>query len=273
MRTRTEVIIYSIIVVIGLLSWVFLPIFYLRSINYSQYLTPLGFEIFFFGRSFTIISPLTLSALVFLITSFLIPLVWRSSRYSLYSSTLASLLGLAMIINSLIFQQRYLSFHGYSVLPTPNGAFYIFFPSEESFTFPFYLIIASAIISILNSITRASWLPVNRLSLLERIVNDVYEKGVIKALTSHFDKFGVKYALTYDGVLQVGKVIVGNNEKVNIFFPSTETIVFGKKYVAYINKDGEIRYLNIDDGIRLTLAKSLEEGEIIKNKESTIYGE
>ncbi|TRM81886.1 hypothetical protein DJ522_07635, partial [Sulfolobus sp. F3] len=246
---------------------------YLKSINYSQYLTPLGFEIFFFNRSFTLISPLTLSALVFLITSFIIPLVWRSSKYSLYSSTLASLLGLAMIINSLIFQQRYLSFHGYSVLPTPNGAFYIFFPSEESFTFPFYLMIVSIIISILNSITRASWLPVGRLTLLERIVNDVYEKGVINALTNYFDRFGVKYALTNDRVLQVGKVMIGNDERLNVFFPSTETVVFGKKYVAYINKDGEIKYLNIDDGIKLTLAKSIEEAEIVKNEERMMYGE
>ncbi|TRM97771.1 hypothetical protein DMP16_01315, partial [Sulfolobus sp. B1] len=67
--------------------------------------------------------------------------------------------------------------------------------------------------------------------------------------------------------------MIGNDERLNVFFPSTETVVFGKKYVAYINKDGEIKYLNIDDGIKLTLAKSIEEAEIVKNEERMMYGE
>lgn len=271
MRTKPEVLIYVILVSLSLLIWLFFPLWYLESVNYEQYLTPIGFEIHFFNKSAYLILPLTISAIGFFIFSAIIPLVWKSCRYSLYTSTLASALGISNIISSLIYQQRYLSFHDYHVLPTPNGAFYIYFPSTQSFSFPFYLLILSLIVSGVNSLTRASWLPVQRLSLIDKILNDIYDRGLIKALSKYLDDFGVYFAVEKNSI-KTGNLVVGSSETLEIdpFFPSYETAIIGEKYVTIITRDGDVKYLDLVNGVKTVLGKLIENSEI-KKKTKDLY--
>ncbi|EWG06421.1 MAG: hypothetical protein ASUL_09649 [Candidatus Aramenus sulfurataquae] len=264
LKIRLEVVIFTAILLSALLVWLFYPLWILRSANYAQYITPLGFEIYFFGSDFLLISPLMITSLIFFAFSAIIPIVWRSSRYSLYSSSFSLLLGFVMIINALIFEQRYLNFHGYSVILTPTGSFYIYFPYSTYFSVPFYLILASAAISTLNSLTRARWIPYNRPTLLDKLNRDIMSKGIIGAFSEWFERIGIPYAAE-SNKLMVKDLTLSTEDRgreLSVFFPNGEIIVFGKRGVLYIAKDGEIKYMNLDDGIKLTIAKALERAEI-----------
>ena len=275
LKIRPEIAIYLSIVLLILFTWVFYPIWNLKSINYAQFITPLGFKVYFFKNSFLLISPLTITAIVFMIISAIIPIIWRSSRYSLYASSFSLFLSFIMIINSLIFQQRYLFFHGYSAIPTVTGTFYILFPYKTYFSIPFYLIFVAIAISTLNSVKRARWIPYNRLTLLEKINSDINNKGIITTFSEWFEKFGISYA-SESNLLKIKDLVLSTEDKkrnLSVFFPSGETIVFGKKYVLYITKEGETKYLNINDGIKLAIAKAIERADVEKTqiKEEKTY--
>jgi hypothetical protein len=264
LKIRLEVVIFTAILLSALFAWLFYPLWNLRSVNYAQYITPLGFKIYFFGSNFLLASPLTIVSLFFFAFSAIIPIVWRSSRYSLYSSSFSLLLGFVMIINTLIFEQRYLYFHGYSVIPTTTGSFYIYFPYSTYFSVPFYLILASAIISALNSLTRARWIHYNRLTLLDKMNKDIMSKGIIGAFSEWFERIGIPYAVESNKIKVKDLTLSTEDGKkeLSVFFPSGETIVFGKRHVLYIANDGETKYMNIDDGIKLVIAKAVERAEI-----------
>ncbi len=275
LQIRPEVAISSLIALLILFTWIFYPVWNLKSVNYAQFITPLGFKIYFFGNSFLLISPLTITSIIFITISAIIPIIWKSSKYSLYASTFSLFLGFIMIVNSLIFQQRYLFFHGYSTIPTITGTFYIFFPYKTYFSIPFYLFFLAASISILNSIKRARWIPNNRLTLLEKIYNDINNKGLIDTFSDWFERFGIPYTMESD-LLKVKELTISTEDKkrnLSAFFPKGEILVFGKEHVLYITKDGDIKYVNINDGIKLTIAKAIEQTDIAKTqiKEEKAY--
>lgn len=256
-----EVLIFNVLAILAILSWIFLPIFEIKSINYSQMIIPLGFQITLFGTKYLLISPLTIAALSFFIFSIVLPLVWRSSRYSLYASTISTFFGIAMIVNSFIFDQRYLHFYGYSVLPTPNGSFYILFPSTTIYNIPFYLVIVFSTLSLINSLTRARWLHHKRLTLLEKV-----ERGqIVKASLEFVNSLGV-YASSGEKYLKIDDLAIvegkpGKEEEKNnisMFLPSGEQFFIGKNKVLHINDKGEIRYYNLEHGIKVILTKIIE---------------
>ncbi|QGA53920.1 hypothetical protein GFS03_04680 [Sulfolobus sp. E5-1-F] len=272
-RFRSEVVIFSILTIIAVVLWFFVPVFGLKSINYEQMITPLGFQILFFESKYLLISPLTILAVIFFIISAVLPLAWRSSRYSLYASTIAAGFGVVMIVNTFIFQQRYLHYYGYSVLPTPNGAFYIFFPSTTYFGLSLYLLVGALGLSVVNSATRARWLSVGRMTLIDKLRSELEKGGIIRGLLTLLTSLGLDYAVVNDTHLKVMDLSLleedERNRRLSIFFESNEVIVFSKnsKKVLYQNSEGEIKYYDLEEGIRIALSKILERAVLFNNKQ------
>ena len=263
-RIREEILIFNIIIALAIISWFFFPIFEIKSINYGLSIIPLGFKIQLFTQQYFLISPLTIAGIAFLILSAIIPLVWTSSRYSLYTSLSALGFGIVMIINAFIYQQRYLHFYGYSVLPTSTGYFYILFPSSTIYGLPLYLIIGSFVISILNAATRARWLYPRRLTLLEKLYSELQRGEVIKGLQSLINSLGI-YATVEGNVAKVEDLVLTKANRieelpsdVSIFFPKGEQIIIGDRKVVYIDKEGNVEYLNLNEGVKLALTKIIE---------------
>lgn len=276
---RIEVIIFDVVTVIALISWLFIPLFYIQSINYAQLIIPLGFSIYFFGTKSLLLSPLTIAAIAFFIISAITPLIWRSSRYSLYTSTASALFGIVMIINTFIFQQRYLHFYGYSVLPTPTGFLYIEFPSNFAFGAPLYLLIGSAVLSILNSLTRARWLSFRRLSLLEKVLADMQRGQVLRGLLTFISSLGV-YATTGERNIRVKDLAIVEGKPreeerrggVSLFFPYGEQFFIGEDKILHIDSEGELHYYDLDQGLRVILSKIIEKSEFnISPQEDNLY--
>lgn len=267
-RIPNEVLIFDILMFAAIISWIFLPIFEINSINYVQAITPLGFVITFFGAKSLFISPLTITSIVFFIFSAILPLVWRSSRYSLYTSTVSAFFGVIMIVNAFIFQERYLHFYGYSVVPTSNGAFYIQFPSSTVYNPPLYLLISSSALSLVNSLTRARWLPYRRLTLLEKLNSELQRGEIIKGFLSFVSSLGVyasvgdKYIKVKDFAIIQGKPKVEEKKRdISMFFPSGEQFFIGKDKILHVDSEGEIHYYNLDQGLKLLLTKIIEKSD------------
>ncbi|AWR97947.1 hypothetical protein DFR86_10645 [Acidianus sulfidivorans JP7] len=264
-KYRAEVLIFDIVLIASILLWLFIPVYELKSIDYEQMITPLGFQIDFFRASYLLMSPLPILAIFFFIVSAALPLLWKSSRYSLYASTVSAGFGIVMIINSIIFDARYLHYYGYSILPTSDGSFYIFFPSITSFEFPFYFFIASTGLSVLNSVTRSRWIPYGRLTLIDKLKTELGKGEIIRGFLALFNSLGVEYAVVNDSHLRVRDLSLleedEKNKRLSLFFDSGEKIIFSKNSdkVIYKDAEGEIRYYNLENGIKLALSKILEQ--------------
>ncbi|BDC17214.1 hypothetical protein [Acidianus sp. HS-5] len=266
---RTEVIIYAVIVSVFVISLLFYPVFEVNSSIYSQELSFLGFNIRFYNYSSTVFLPLPIAGVIYALLSLAVPLIWRKSRYSLYLSTVLILLSISMFISSYVYDERYLFYYDYSVLPTYNGAFLIYFPRVFSFNLPFYILVASAIISSLNSITRARWMPIYKPTLIEKVLNDLRQNEIEGGLARLFTQLNVPYALEEGGISVPHIKILKENRKIKeAFFPrrSNTAVIFIQGDKAYKIDDGEINEMNLIETIKFILEK-IKINEIKKEKE------
>jgi hypothetical protein len=155
---RVEALLQFALAIAYVVLWVFMPAWSISGANYSISLTPWGYAVRFFSETHVIPPPTVYAVWLFALDAGLLPLVWRRSRYSLYLATLFSVLSLSMLIDTILFQQRYLQFHGYTIAPTPNGYIYVSLPTKPVLGLPTYILLALTILSIFNMITRARWL-------------------------------------------------------------------------------------------------------------------
>jgi len=177
-----------------------MPAWSISGANYSISLTPWGYAVRFFSETHVIPPPTVYAVWLFAIGAGLLPLVWRRSRYSLYLATLFSVLSLSMLIDTVLFQQRYLQFHGYTIAPTPTGYIYVSLPAKPTLGIPTYILLALTILSIFNMITRARWLGT-------RVIEDpiVAVERVLKVLH-------IEYSRVEDGVKVGGIKIIRRDD-------------------------------------------------------------
>jgi len=155
---RVEALLQFALAIAYVVLWVFMPAWSISGANYSISLTPWGYVVRFFSETHVIPPPTVYAVWLFAIGAGLLPLVWRRSRYSLYLATLFSVLSLSMLMDTILFQQRYLQFHGYTIAPTPTGYIYVLLSTKPVLGLPTYILLALTILSIFNMITRARWL-------------------------------------------------------------------------------------------------------------------
>ena len=155
---RIEALLQFVLAVVFIVLWVFMPTWSMSGLNYSISLTPWGFVVRFFGETHVIPPPTVYAVWLFALDAGLLPLIWRRSRYSLYLAALFSVLSLSMLMDTILFQQRYLQFHGYTIAPTPTGYIYVSLLTKPVLGLPTYVLLALVILSIFNMVTRARWL-------------------------------------------------------------------------------------------------------------------
>jgi hypothetical protein len=155
---RVEALLQFALAIAFIVLWVFMPAWSISGANYSISLTSWGYVVRFFGETHVIPPPTVYAIWLFALDAGLLPLIWRRSRYSLYLAALFSVLSLSMLMDTILFQQRYLQFHGYTIAPTPNGYIYVSLPTKPVLGLPTYVLLALTILSIFNMITRARWL-------------------------------------------------------------------------------------------------------------------
>jgi len=155
---RVEALLQFALAIAFIVLWVFVPTWSLSGVNYSVSLMPWGFVVRFFSEIHVIPPPTVYAVWLFAIDAGLLPLVWRRSRYSLYLAALFSVLSLSMLMDTILFQQRYLQFHGYTIAPTLTGYIYVSLPTKPVLGLPTYVLLALTTLSIFNMATRARWL-------------------------------------------------------------------------------------------------------------------
>jgi hypothetical protein len=131
-------------------SWFLTPAWIVASTGYSVVLTPLGFIVRFLDSTMTVTPPTVYTIIPLAIASGLTPLLWRG-RYVPYLGLTMAVLSIAMLVVTIMFQQRYLQFQGFIVAPTPNGYLYISLPPRLSIGVPVFILlcmIAPPIIAI-----------------------------------------------------------------------------------------------------------------------------
>ena len=196
---RVEALLQFALAIAYVVLWVFMLAWSISGANYSISLTPWGYAVRFFSETH-VIPPTVYAVWLFAIGAGLLPLVWRRSRYSLYLATLFSVLSLSMLIDTVLFQQRYLQFHGYTIAPTPTGYIYVSLPAKPTLGIPTYILLALTILSIFNMITRARWLGT-------RVIEDpiVAVERVLKVLH-------IEYSRVEDGVKVGGIKIIRRDD-------------------------------------------------------------
>jgi len=155
---RIEALLQFVLAVVFIVLWVFMPTWSMSGLNYSISLMPWGYVVRFFGETHVIPPPTVYAVWLFALDAGLLPLIWRRSRYSLYLAALFSVLSLSMLMDTILFQQRYLQFHGYTIAPTPTGYIYVSLLTKPVLGLPTYVLLALVILSIFNMVTRARWL-------------------------------------------------------------------------------------------------------------------
>ena len=155
---RVEALLQFALAIAFIVLWVFMPAWSISGANYSISLTPWGYVVRFFGETHVIPPPTVYAIWLFALDAGLLPLIWRRSRYSLYLAALFSVLSLSMLMDTILFQQRYLQFHGYTIAPTPTGYIYVLLSTKPVLGLPTYILLALTILSIFNMATRARWL-------------------------------------------------------------------------------------------------------------------
>ena len=199
---RVEVLILLALTLAFLAAWLLTPAWLVSGPNYSLRLMPWGFVITFFGATYTVSPPIVYLVLAFSIASALAPIVWRRSAYPLYLSALLALLSLTMLIDAILFQQRYLQVRDFIIAPTPNGYAYVELPHTPALGAPAYLLIAAVVVAILNMATRARWLGLRRWSLPMA----VREYGALTAIKQALDRLGIPYVEAQGGIA-VGNLV------------------------------------------------------------------
>ncbi|MGC8607983.1 MAG: hypothetical protein ACP5GZ_01770 [Vulcanisaeta sp.] len=255
---RLEVIIQLIIALIFVISWFLAPLWCLRSNIYTQELTPLGFSIIFLGHKYFLILPNSIAALIYVITSALIPIAWRNSRYSLYLSLFTLSLAIMLIITVFIFQSRYLFYGGYSVLSTETGYMYIRIPYTTYFGIPLYILVFLIIVTSVNAVTRARWITVRRMTIIEETLLMVRSEGPINAIRKALDRIGIQYSIINNALIIGDMAITASN---------TGRPEGVKEYLSFTDKgfiyfDGSsITELSTEQGIILAISKALIKGK------------
>ena len=200
---RVEVLILLALALAFLVAWLLIPAWFVSGPNYSLRLMPWGFVITFFGTTYVVSPPTVYLVPVFVIDSALVPIIWRRSVYSLYLSALLAVLSLTMLIDTILFQQRYLQVRGFIITPTPNGYAYVELPHASILGVPTYLLIAAVAVALLNMFTRARWLGLKHWSLSMA----VREYGALTAIRQALDRLGIPYVEAQDGIA-VGDLVV-----------------------------------------------------------------
>ncbi len=255
---RFEVIIQLVIALMFAISWFLLPLWYLKSNIYTQELTPLGFSITFLGRRYFLFLPSAITALIYVIASAVIPIIWRSSRYSLYLSLFTLSLAVMLIITAFIFQSRYLFYGGYSILSTETGYMYIKIPYNTYFGVPLYILAVLYLVTSVNAATRARWIITRRMTIIEETLLTARTEGIIKAIRKALDRIGIQYSVI-NGSLIIGDMAIMAGE--------TERPKETREYVAFTDKGGSVYFdgssiteLSIEQGIMLALSKAFIKG-------------
>ena len=254
---RIEVIIQLIIALLFAITWFLVPLWYLKSNIYVQELTPLGFSITFLSHKYSLFLPNTITALIYVIASVIIPVVWRSSRYSLYLSLYTLSLAVMLIITALIFQSRYLFYGGYSILSTETGYMYIRIPYTTYFGLPLYLLVILYVVTSVNTATRARWIQVRRMTIIEEALLTARSEGPINAIKKALDRIGIQYSVI-NGSLVIGDmaVITSGVERPR---DVREYVTFTDKGSIYFD-GSSVTELSIEQGIMLALSKALIKG-------------
>jgi len=189
---RVEALLQFALAIAFIVLWVFMPAWSISGANYSISLTPWGYVVRFFGETHVIPPPTVYAVWLFALDAGLLPLIWRRSRYSLYLAALFSVLSLSMLMDTILFQQRYLQFHGYTIAPTPNGYIYVSLPTKPVLGLPTYILLALTILSIFNMITRARWLGTGPEDPIVAVVH------VLKALNIEYSR--IEHGVEVGGV-------------------------------------------------------------------------
>lgn len=157
---RLEVLITLVLGIAFIALWFFTPIWALKGLNYSMRLMPWGgFVTTLFGESSLIPLPLTWGGVVaFTLASTVTPIIHRRTVYSLYLSLVFLVIVITLLIATFMFQERYLVFRGYMIIPTPNGYDYVLIPYRVIWGPPLYLLLIFMALTIMNAVTRAHWL-------------------------------------------------------------------------------------------------------------------
>jgi hypothetical protein len=225
---RVEALLQFALAIAYVVLWVFMPAWSISGANYSISLTPWGYAVRFFSETHVIPPPTVYAVWLFALDAGLLPLVWRRSRYSLYLATLFSVLSLSMLMDTILFQQRYLQFHGYTIAPTPNGYIYVFLPTKPVLGLPTYVLLALTILSIFNMVTRARWLGT-------RVIEDpiVAVERVLKVLHIEYSRVeggvkvgGIKIIRRDDSLLLVNDHRI---DEVDLGTAITEAVKVGLK--------------------------------------------
>jgi len=190
---RVEALLQFALAIAFIVLWVFVPAWSISGANYSISLTPWGYVVRFFGETYVIPPPTVYAVWLFALDAGLLPLIWRRSRYSLYLAALFSVLSLSMLMDTILFQQRYLQFHGYTIAPTPTGYIYVLLSTKPVLGLPTYILLALTILSIFNMATRARWLGT-------RVIEDpiVAVERVLKALNIEYSR--IEHGVEIEGV-------------------------------------------------------------------------
>jgi len=106
--------------------------------------------------------------------------------------------GVSMLMDTILFQQRYLQFHGYTIAPTPTGYIYVSLPTRPVLGLPTYVLLALVALSIINAATRARWLGT-------RVIEDpiIVIERVLKALNIEYSR--IEHGVEVGGVRIVGQ--------------------------------------------------------------------
>ncbi len=157
----------------------------------------------FFGVTYVVSPPPTvyLVSLFALASAITPPLAWRRSAYSLYLSALLAVLSLAMLIDTMLFQQRYLQVRDFVVIPTPNGYAYVELPPRITSMggVPVYVLLIAVVISMVNMLTRARWLGLRGGWSLAHAVREY--GGALTAIKQALDRLDIPYRETEYGIV------------------------------------------------------------------------
>lgn len=233
-NVRLEAVIQLIIAISFVASWFVTPIWAIKGINYSIYLTPLGYVVIFFGNKALVPPPTVFAVWLFALDAGLVPIIWRKTRYPLYLSMILAVLSLTMLVDTVLFQQRYLQVRGYVISPTPNGYIYVQLPHVSVFEVPFYILLALVVITVVNSVTGAKWTNV-QVIIRRRKITGGNQLDVIKGV---LDRVGVKYEDVDNGVRVGGTMVLLKGNSLILVKDSIETEVSPDVALAELVKAG-----------------------------------
>jgi hypothetical protein len=226
---RLEALIQLLLAVAFVITWFLMPTYGVYGANYSLALMPWGYLVSFFGMSYVVPPPTVFAVWLFALDSGLIPIIWRRTRYPLYLSAFFAVLSLMMLLDTILFQQRYLQVKGYAISPTPNGYLYVYLPHTSVLGLPAYILLALAILSVFNMVTGARWLDIDVKLIIRR--KYVVQHNALDTVELMLRRVNIKYVKSGNEI-RVGNVALtmdGNN--------------------LVIHKDSSVKVVNIEDAI------------------------